>query len=226
MLQPSRRRSGRHARSGPGSTTRSSWRRRGKSWKSRGLRRIGDELLWRRRGGRSWRRTRSDTCRPATASVIESHFVSWTLVCLWPKARHEAVMRRTLDRSQRAKQKPNRWSWGGPLQPSFPSAAAGTFTLSSRVHWCFPMSEMKRRLCASIVLFSDSLPFIVTADPALPLHLSLPPTSRSRFCRVGFPLSTRPCWAGAHAECFQSLPQIRNDLPMWILWTSYIADQC
>ncbi|KAG7460810.1 hypothetical protein MATL_G00202870 [Megalops atlanticus] len=31
------------------------------------------------------------------------------------KVRHEAVMRRTLERSQRAKQKPNRWSWGGPL---------------------------------------------------------------------------------------------------------------
>ncbi|XP_036405597.1 ensconsin [Megalops cyprinoides] len=31
------------------------------------------------------------------------------------KVRHEAVIRRTLERSQRAKQKPNRWSWGGPL---------------------------------------------------------------------------------------------------------------
>ncbi|CAG09084.1 unnamed protein product [Tetraodon nigroviridis] len=40
------------------------------------------------------------------------------------QARHEAVMRRTLDRSQRAQQKPNRWSWGGSLQPSTPSAAA------------------------------------------------------------------------------------------------------
>lgn len=79
------------------------------------------------------------------------------------------------------------------------------------------------------VLLSDPPALIVTADPALPLHLFLPPTfcswtssllhhcalpSWSRFCRVGFPLSTRPCWTGAHAECFQSLPQIRNDLPM------------
>ncbi|KAL4661003.1 ensconsin isoform X5 [Arapaima gigas] len=31
------------------------------------------------------------------------------------KARHEAVIRRTLERSQKAKQKPNRWSWGGGL---------------------------------------------------------------------------------------------------------------
>lgn len=82
-------------------------------------------------------------------------------------------MRRTLDRSQRAKQKPNRWSWGGSLQPSTPSAAAGNFTFSSRVHWCFPMSEIKKCLCASIVLFSDALSFIVTADSALPLHLFL-----------------------------------------------------
>lgn len=138
-------------------------------------------------------------------------------------------MRRTLDRSHRAKEKPSRWSWGGCLQPSTPSAAAGTFPFSSRVHCCFLMSEMKRRLCASIVSFSDPLAFVVAADPALPLHLFLPFTfcswissllhhcplpSWSRFCRVGFPLSTRPCWTGARAECFQSLPQIRSDLPM------------
>ncbi|XP_056872821.1 ensconsin isoform X2 [Takifugu flavidus] len=41
------------------------------------------------------------------------------------KARHEAAIRRTVDRSQRAKQKPNRWSWGGSLQPGTPSTAAG-----------------------------------------------------------------------------------------------------
>uniref|UniRef100_A0A8C4SK59 Microtubule associated protein 7 n=1 Tax=Erpetoichthys calabaricus TaxID=27687 RepID=A0A8C4SK59_ERPCA len=34
------------------------------------------------------------------------------------KERHEAVVRRTIERSQKAKQKPNRWSWGGPLQSS------------------------------------------------------------------------------------------------------------
>lgn len=129
-------------------------------------------------------------------------------------------MRRTLDRSHRAKQKTNRWSWGGSLQPSTPSAAAGTFTS----HGCFPVAVDRH-----IVLLSDPPALIVTADPALPLHLFLPSTfcswtssllhhcalpSWSRFCRVGFPLSTRPCWTGAHAECFQSLPQIRNDLPM------------
>ncbi|XP_041661481.1 ensconsin isoform X2 [Cheilinus undulatus] len=31
------------------------------------------------------------------------------------KARHEAVIRRTLERSQRTRQKTNRWSWGGAL---------------------------------------------------------------------------------------------------------------
>ncbi|XP_062406586.1 ensconsin [Sardina pilchardus] len=34
------------------------------------------------------------------------------------KVRYEAVMRRTLERSQRAKQKTNRWSWGGSLTTS------------------------------------------------------------------------------------------------------------
>ncbi|XP_076127871.1 ensconsin isoform X2 [Alosa pseudoharengus] len=34
------------------------------------------------------------------------------------KVRYEAVMRRTLERSQRAKQKTNRWSWGGTLTTS------------------------------------------------------------------------------------------------------------
>lgn len=82
-------------------------------------------------------------------------------LCL--KARHEAAMRRTVDRSQRAKQKPNRWSWGGSLQPSTPSTAAGTLT--SRVHWCFLLSEMKRYLCSSIVVLNDPLAFLVTADP-------------------------------------------------------------
>lgn len=38
-----------------------------------------------------------------------------------------------------------------------------------------------------------------------------------RFCGVCFPLSTRPCWTGAHAKCFQFLPQIRIDVPLWIL---------
>lgn len=46
---------------------------------------------------------------------------------LWLKTRHETVIRRTVLRSQRAKQKPNRWSWGGALQPNTPSIPAGTF---------------------------------------------------------------------------------------------------
>ncbi|XP_068433163.1 ensconsin isoform X3 [Clinocottus analis] len=41
------------------------------------------------------------------------------------KARHEAVIRRTLERSQRTRQKPNRWSWGGQLQTNTPSTPAG-----------------------------------------------------------------------------------------------------
>ncbi|XP_062871885.1 ensconsin isoform X2 [Trichomycterus rosablanca] len=34
------------------------------------------------------------------------------------KARYEAVMRRTMEKSQRARPKSNRWSWGGPLTTS------------------------------------------------------------------------------------------------------------
>ncbi|XP_067429453.1 ensconsin isoform X2 [Thunnus thynnus] len=41
------------------------------------------------------------------------------------KARHEAVIRRTLERSQGARQKPNRWSWGGALHTNTPSTPAG-----------------------------------------------------------------------------------------------------
>ncbi|XP_078029886.1 uncharacterized protein map7b isoform X3 [Epinephelus lanceolatus] len=41
------------------------------------------------------------------------------------KARHEAVMRRTMERSQRVRQKPNRWSWGGALHTNTPSTPAG-----------------------------------------------------------------------------------------------------
>ncbi|XP_049915063.1 ensconsin isoform X2 [Epinephelus moara] len=40
------------------------------------------------------------------------------------KARHEAVMRRTMERSQRVRQKPNRWSWGGALHTNTPSTPA------------------------------------------------------------------------------------------------------
>ncbi|XP_072218076.1 ensconsin isoform X2 [Leuresthes tenuis] len=41
------------------------------------------------------------------------------------RARHEAVIRRTLERSQKTTQKPNRWSWGGALQTNIPSTSAG-----------------------------------------------------------------------------------------------------
>ncbi|CAL1586317.1 unnamed protein product [Knipowitschia caucasica] len=41
------------------------------------------------------------------------------------KARHEAVMRRTVERSQRARPKANRWSWGGALTTNTPSTAPG-----------------------------------------------------------------------------------------------------
>ncbi|KAM9354012.1 ensconsin isoform 2-T2 [Pholidichthys leucotaenia] len=40
------------------------------------------------------------------------------------RARHEAVIRRTLERSQKTRPKPNRWSWGGALNANTPSMTA------------------------------------------------------------------------------------------------------
>ncbi|XP_078131568.1 ensconsin isoform X5 [Sander vitreus] len=40
------------------------------------------------------------------------------------QVRHEAVIRRTLERSQKTRQKPNRWSWGGVLHTNTPSTTA------------------------------------------------------------------------------------------------------
>ncbi|XP_067338713.1 ensconsin isoform X7 [Channa argus] len=42
------------------------------------------------------------------------------------KARHEAVMHRTFEKSQKTRQKPNRWSWGGALHTNTPSTPADT----------------------------------------------------------------------------------------------------
>lgn len=198
-----------------------------------------------------------------------------------------------MEKSQKTRQKANRWSWGGILQTNTPCTTAGTLTYITYItqyllthstthhrhsqlyshffpplHWCsytwcvsLSVPLLYKYVClplrVSIVLpclylnFSDPLPSVVTAysHPSLPLSLSLPPPlalkfklslspshsrlalyllytlcflchcpfpSWPRFCRVSFPLSTRPCWTGAHAECFQSLLQIRNDIPMWI----------
>ncbi|XP_047429593.1 ensconsin isoform X3 [Mugil cephalus] len=41
------------------------------------------------------------------------------------KARHEAVIRRTQERSQKTRPKSNRWSWGGALHTNTPSTPAG-----------------------------------------------------------------------------------------------------
>lgn len=42
------------------------------------------------------------------------------------KVRHEAVMRRTMERGQASRPKHNRWSWGGPLHPNSPVTPTGT----------------------------------------------------------------------------------------------------
>uniref|UniRef100_A0A8C4SJL7 Microtubule associated protein 7 n=1 Tax=Erpetoichthys calabaricus TaxID=27687 RepID=A0A8C4SJL7_ERPCA len=60
------------------------------------------------------------------------------------KERHEAVVRRTIERSQKAKQKPNRWSWGGPLQSSlsYSSALQKRISAYDRLH-LHPPSRVK-----------------------------------------------------------------------------------
>ncbi|XP_061479933.1 ensconsin isoform X2 [Rhineura floridana] len=47
------------------------------------------------------------------------------------KERHEAVVRRTIERSQKPKQKQNRWSWGGTLHSSTSINNTGYFVESS-----------------------------------------------------------------------------------------------
>ncbi|XP_037101222.1 ensconsin isoform X3 [Syngnathus acus] len=50
------------------------------------------------------------------------------------KVRHEAVLRRTMERGQASRPKANRWSWGGPVRPGTPTDAdrrsASTVNLS------------------------------------------------------------------------------------------------
>ncbi|XP_051908935.1 ensconsin isoform X3 [Hippocampus zosterae] len=48
------------------------------------------------------------------------------------KVRHEAVMRRTMERAQASRPKHNRWSWGGPLHPTSPITPTG-FVESARL---------------------------------------------------------------------------------------------
>lgn len=198
-----------------------------------------------------------------------------------------------MEKSQKTRQKANRWSWGGTLQTNTPCTTAGTLTYITYItqyllthstthhrhsqlysHFfplcigahtpdaclcqCLSCINMSACLCVSVLFchvyiwtFQIRCPllllhihtllclslFLSPPPLALKFKLSLSPShsrlalyllytlcflchcpfpSWPRFCRVSFPLSTRPCWTGAHAECFQSLLQIRNDIPMWI----------
>lgn len=149
-------------------------------------------------------------------------------------------MRRTLERSQRARPKSNRWSWGGALHTNTPSTPAGTLIIYFLLNGLSRSADMSACRCVCTETFHIPCPLLLLLTHALLcLSLSFPLTfklfltlstllsdlpllslchcplpSWSRFCRVGFALSTRPCRTGAHAECFQSLPQIRNDLSM------------
>lgn len=53
------------------------------------------------------------------------------------KERHEAVVRRTMERSQKPKQKHNRWSWGGTLHGSPGIHSAGKQAATTFKNRCF-----------------------------------------------------------------------------------------
>ncbi|KAF5920071.1 hypothetical protein HPG69_014439 [Diceros bicornis minor] len=54
------------------------------------------------------------------------------------KERHEAVVRRTMERSRKPRQKHNRWSWGGPLHGSPRAHSAGKQTVTAFRSRFFP----------------------------------------------------------------------------------------
>lgn len=116
--------------------------------------------------------------------VVYLFLFVWFFFCMYwrLKARHEAVMRRTLERSQRARPKANRWSWGGALHTNTPSTPAGTLIIYFLLNG-LSISLRASPGCGYVHLppclhwnFSHPLPSVVTADsrPALPLPLFLP----------------------------------------------------
>ncbi|XP_041043108.1 ensconsin isoform X1 [Carcharodon carcharias] len=72
------------------------------------------------------------------------------------KERHEAVVRRTIERSQRIKQKSNRWSWGGALQSNAAINRDGT---------CYKTYDADRRSISTMNLTKH-------ADPVISKRLS------------------------------------------------------
>ncbi|XP_014706087.3 ensconsin isoform X14 [Equus asinus] len=109
------------------------------------------------------------------------------------KERHEAVVRRTMERSQKPKQKHNRWSWGGPLHGS-PRAhsAARRLQLSP-----WESSVVSRLLTPTHSFLARSKSTAaLSGDAAAPCTLVIPICPRSASCS---PINIMP-YKAAHSR--------------------------
>ncbi|XP_070081612.1 ensconsin isoform X16 [Equus caballus] len=109
------------------------------------------------------------------------------------KERHEAVVRRTMERSQKPKQKHNRWSWGGPLHGS-PRAhsAARRLQLSP-----WESSVVSRLLTPTHSFLARSKSTAaLSGDAAVPCTLVIPICPRSASCS---PINIMP-YKAAHSR--------------------------
>ncbi|XP_070081621.1 ensconsin isoform X25 [Equus caballus] len=108
------------------------------------------------------------------------------------KERHEAVVRRTMERSQKPKQKHNRWSWGGPLHGS-PRAhsAARRLQLSP-----WESSVVSRLLTPTHSFLARSKSTAALSGDAVPCTLVIPICPRSASCS---PINIMP-YKAAHSR--------------------------
>ncbi|XP_046531347.1 ensconsin isoform X6 [Equus quagga] len=108
------------------------------------------------------------------------------------KERHEAVVRRTMERSQKPKQKHNRWSWGGPLHGS-PRAhsAARRLQLSP-----WESSVVSRLLTPTHSFLARSKSTAALSGDAAPCTLVIPICPRSASCS---PINIMP-YKAAHSR--------------------------
>lgn len=136
------------------------------------------------------------------------------------KVRHEAVMRRTVERSQRTRQKTNRWSWGGALNANTPSAPTGTLTslLFFYSSWTTVLMSSPPPACClfALKLFTSLCASVVTADsrPALPPSTSS--LSHSLRSSSFLSLSLCHCHSPFLVQVLSSrLCSIHSTLPDW-----------
>ncbi|XP_048700401.2 ensconsin isoform X9 [Caretta caretta] len=96
------------------------------------------------------------------------------------KERHEAVVRRTIERSQKPKQKQSRWSWGGPLQRS--SSINNT---ARRLN----LSPLEKSIVSRLLMPTHSFLARSKSTAALSGNAVIPICPRSASCSPISPLS-------------------------------------